>query len=364
MIEIATGNLLDSPAEALVNTVNTAGIMGRGIALQFKQAYPAMFRNYEAACKAGEVQLGKLHVFDRGGLVGNPRWIINFPTKGHWKSRSRLKDIEAGLSDLVAKIRALNIRSIALPPLGCGNGGLDWRVVRPRIEAAFRNLPEVSVSLYAPEGPPAAEAMPVRTDRPKMTTGRAALILLIDRYLKGLLDPVVTLLEIHKLLYFLQVAGQPLRLQYEKKSFGPYARNLRQVLIRMESHYTQGYGDGQDSPEKILHLIDGAVDEARQFTAHDAELLRRMDRVADLIEGYEDPYGLELLSTVHWVLQETPGAPMDASAAISAVQSWSPRKKQHLKHEHLMRAWLRLKEKGWSSRGIGLNQDTHPPSAR
>jgi O-acetyl-ADP-ribose deacetylase (regulator of RNase III) len=153
MTKLTAGNLLDAPAEALVNTVNTAGIMGKGIALQFKQAYPEMFQAYERACKFGEVRLGQMHVFDLGGLVGGPRWIINFPTKGHWKADSRLPDIEAGLKDLVATIRKLRIRSIAIPPLGCGNGRLDWNEVRPRIEAALAQVPEVETLVYVPGDP-------------------------------------------------------------------------------------------------------------------------------------------------------------------------------------------------------------------
>jgi O-acetyl-ADP-ribose deacetylase (regulator of RNase III) len=161
MIEIAQGNLLETPVEALVNTVNTKGIMGKGIALQFKQAFPEMFRDYENACKAGEVQLGKMHVFDLGGLAGAPHWIVNFPTKGHWRERSRLADIETGLEDLVTTILRLGIRSIAIPPLGCGNGGLNWAEVRPRIEAAFINLPDVNVLLFAPEsGTPHSASLP------------------------------------------------------------------------------------------------------------------------------------------------------------------------------------------------------------
>jgi len=151
MLQIAQGNLLVAPVDALVNTVNTKGIMGKGIALQFKQAFPAMFRDYEKACKAGEVQLGKMHVFDLGGLAGGPHWIINFPTKGHWRERSRLTDIETGLEELVTTILRLGIRSIAIPPLGCGNGGLNWADVRPRIEAAFTYLPDVNVLLFEPE---------------------------------------------------------------------------------------------------------------------------------------------------------------------------------------------------------------------
>jgi O-acetyl-ADP-ribose deacetylase (regulator of RNase III) len=152
MIQIAQGNLLVAPVDALVNTVNTKGIMGKGIALQFKQTFPAMFRDYEKACKAGDVRLGKVHVYDFGGVTtGGPRWIINFPTKGHWRERSRLADVEAALEDLVTTILRLGIRSIAIPPLGCGNGGLNWADVRPRIETAFINLPDVNVLLFEPE---------------------------------------------------------------------------------------------------------------------------------------------------------------------------------------------------------------------
>lgn len=150
MVEIFHGNLLEAPVEALVNTVNTVGVMGKGIALQFSRAFPTMFRAYEKACKTGEVRLGKMHVFDLGGLTGGPRWIINFPTKEHWRERSRLENIEAGLRDLVLTIRWLGIHSIAVPPLGCGNGGLDWHDVRPRIEAALANVPEVRVLLFVP----------------------------------------------------------------------------------------------------------------------------------------------------------------------------------------------------------------------
>jgi O-acetyl-ADP-ribose deacetylase (regulator of RNase III) len=151
MILISQGNLLVAPVDALVNTVNIKGIMGKGIALQFKRAFPAMFRDYALACKAGRVQLAKMHVFDLGRITGGPRWIINFPTKGHWRERSRLIDIESGLVDLVNTVRRLGIGSIAIPPLGCGNGGLNWADVRPRIEAAFTNLPDVNVLLFEPE---------------------------------------------------------------------------------------------------------------------------------------------------------------------------------------------------------------------
>src|ERR1039457_2711437 len=348
MIYKAAGDLLRADVEALVNTVNTVGVMGKGIALQFKQAFPDNYRAYEAACKRGEVELGKMFVFCRD-TFDNPRVIIIFPTKKHWRGKSRIKDIESGLRALIETIKDKRIRSIAVPPLGCGNGGLDWNEVRPRIESAFAELPEIRVLVFAPGGAPEASAMPNRTERPKMTMGQAALIALMDRYLKGLLDPFVSLLEIHKLMYFLQAAGQPLRLQYEAKDYGPYAKNLRQVFIRLEKHYTQGYGDGKDNPTKTIELLPGAVEEAEAFLKDDEVIRQRMDCVAELIEGFEDPYGLELLSSVHWVMRENAEARESSEAAASAVHKWNPRKRRVMKKEHLLKAWQRLKEQSWDA---------------
>ncbi len=143
-----SGNLLESDAEGLVNTVNTVGVMGKGIALQFKYAFPANFKAYAKACKRQDVTLGKIFVFDNGQLT-KPRWIVNFPTKGHWRSRSRISDVEAGLDDLRRVITRLGIASIAIPPLGCGNGGLGWADVRPLITEKLDGL-ETEVLLYAP----------------------------------------------------------------------------------------------------------------------------------------------------------------------------------------------------------------------
>ncbi len=350
MIEIVRGNLLQANVEALVNTVNTEGVMGKGIALQFRRAYPAMFDAYAIDCKAGRVKLGHMHVYDLGGIVASgPRWIVNFPTKGHWKSRSRLSDIKAGLTDLIETICKLGIKSIAVPPLGCGHGGLDWADVRPMIEKAFERIPEVHTLLFAPDGSPNAADMPNRTAEPELTTGRAALITLVDGYLKGLLDPNVTLLEIHKLMYFLQEAGQDLRLEYEAQLYGPYARNLRHVLNRLEGHMLTGFGDGSDRPDKPIELVAGAVDKAGKYLADDRQTLSRMARVQKLIEGFEDPYGLEVLSSVHWVMCHDSRARDSVEDAIKAVQSWNPRKRKLIKPAHIEAAWQRLHREKWAT---------------
>ena len=347
MIELTRGNLLEAPAEALVNTVNCVGYMGKGIALQFKQAFPANFKHYEVACHAGNMVPGKMMIHDNGGLV-NPRYIINFPTKRHWKGKSRIEDIESGLSALVADVQRLGIRSIAVPPLGCGLGGLEWRVVRPMIEQAFASLPDVQVLLFEPAGAPEAKAMPVRTERPHMTPARALFIRLMDAY--SALDYSRTLLEVQKLAYFLQEAGEPLRLNYEAGHYGPYAPNLNKVLEVMEGHFIRGYGDSQ-KPDAEIELLPGAVDEASAFLADKRDSLTRLEQVADLIEGFETPYGMELLATVHWVAHyggrqgEAP-AP-DVDAATNVVHAWNPRKQNIFKPDHIRAAWMQLAQRGW-----------------
>lgn len=347
MIELTRGNLLEAPAEALVNTVNCVGYMGKGIALQFKQAFPANFKHYETACHAGDMVPGQMLIHDNGGLV-NPRYIINFPTKRHWKGKSRIEDIESGLSALVADVQRLGIRSIAVPPLGCGLGGLEWRVVRPLIEQAFAGLPDVQVLLFEPAGAPEAKAMPVRTERPHMTPARALFIKLMDAY--SALDYSRTLLEVQKLAYFLQEAGEPLRLNYEAGHYGPYAPNLNKVLEVMEGHFIRGYGDSQ-KPDAEIELLSGAVDEASMFLADKRDSLARLDQVADLIEGFETPYGMELLATVHWVAHyggrqgEAPAVDMDA--AIDVVHAWNPRKQNIFKPDHIRAAWMQLAQRGW-----------------
>ena len=235
--------------------------MGRGIALQFKNAFPANFKAYKAACARQEVQPGRMFVFETGTMT-NPKLIINFPTKRHWRGKSRIEDIEAGLKALVEEISARNIRSIAIPPLGSGLGGLNWTEVRARIEAALQNLPNVDIIVFEPNGAPDTETIARTRDVPKMTPGRAALVILMHRYLTGLLDPFVTLLEVHKLMYFMQESGQPLRLQYAKGPYGPYAENLRHVLHAVEGHLVSGYADGGDAPAKQIELVPGAVDDA------------------------------------------------------------------------------------------------------
>lgn len=346
MITEKSGNLFGADVEALVNTVNTVGVMGKGIALQFRRAYPAMFDAYAKAAKAGDVQTGRMHVWTNEALTG-PRYIINFPTKRHWKERSELGDIKAGLADLVRVVQGLEIKSIAVPPLGCGNGGLEWAQVQPLIASAFANLPEIDLHVYPPAGAPPAAAMTTATPRPKWTVGKAALVDLVARYGERTLD--VSIIEVQKLMYFAQEVGEPLRLEYRKAVYGPYAENLQKVLRAVEGHFLTGYGDGSlsvASAEPIAPL-PGAAEEAAHFLTHHPATRARAERVLDLANGYESAYAMELLSTVHWVATHEPNPAVNAEEAADRVATWSARKATMFTTDHVRTAWEHLVGCGW-----------------
>jgi O-acetyl-ADP-ribose deacetylase (regulator of RNase III) len=341
MIEYVTGNLLEADAEAIVNTVNTVGVMGKGVALQFRRAFPENYEAYAAAAAREQIVPGRMFTWESDRLE-KPRYIINFPTKRHWRGRSRLQDIEAGLDDLRRVLIEHDVRSAALPALGCGLGGLDWSDVRERIEAALGDLP-IRILVYPPQAAPAPRAMPDASTRPKLTTARAALIGLLARYLEP--GDRATLLEAQKLLYFLQEAGEPLRLAFAKQQYGPYADNARHLLRHLEGHYLEGYGDG--TSHTGISLLPDAAKESEAFLEQHPSTLKRFDRVRSLIDGFESPYGLELLSTTHWAATRE-GAD-DADHATEQVQAWSPRKDRLFTPDHVQLAWERLAEGGWLS---------------
>lgn len=343
MVKFTTGNILEADVEAVVNTVNCVGVMGKGIALQFKLAYPDNYAAYRLACAAEAVQPGRMMVFETSALT-NPKYIINFPTKRHWRSRSRLSDIDAGLNALVEVVRDRRIRSLAVPPLGCGNGGLDWAAIKPRIIRALESLAGVEVLVYEPAGPPPAARQPVGTPAPPLDCPRAMLVLLLDRYLEPGYD--AGRLELQKLCYFLQESGEPLDLLFAKQRYGPYAEAVNGLLQELEGHYLRGYGD-RSGPSAIRPAA-GATQRAAAVVASEPAALVRIDRVCSLIDGFETPYGMELLATTHWVAQhELPAGAADPEQAVAAVHNWSERKRDYLKSAHIRSAWERLSQQGW-----------------
>ena len=345
MIKFVQGDLLNSDAEAIVNTVNSVGIMGRGIALQFKKMFPDNFRAYAAACAAGEVVPGRMFIFETGEIT-NPKYIINFPTKKHWRGNSKLEDIESGLAALRKEIQRLSIRSIAIPPLGTGLGGLPWPAVKSRMIEELGDMEAVEINIYEPRIDSDRMARHRRKDAPKLTPYRAALVQLMDRYVRGLMEPYVTLLEVHKLVYFLQSSGLNMRLKFVKGHYGPYAENLRHVMSDMEGYYTAGYGDGGDQPFKRISLVPTAVEQAHDLLQGEQSTAENFDRISALISGFETPLGLELLATTHWAA--TQGGQKTVPEIRRYYCEWKARKSEFSENQIAV-ALDRLQHAGWLS---------------
>ncbi len=325
MISYTEGNLLTAPAEALVNTVNEVGVMGRGIALMFREAFPLNAIAYEAACKKGRVRVGHMFVTKNDALIG-PHWIINFPTKKHWRSRSELVWVKEGLSDLVRVIDELGIKSIAVPPLGCGNGGLKWDDVRLEIESALGSLSDVDVFVYGPSDH--YQNAPKTVGAEKLTPARALIAELVRRY--SVLGLECTNLEVQKLAWFLHRTirrlwlRDPLSLKFSANKYGPYADRLRHLLNGLDGSYLHCAKRLSDAgPFDPIWFEDSrrAALEGYLNGAEAVEYAPALELTSATIDGFESPLGMELLATVDWLISEASINP-DVGAIRDGLGQW------------------------------------------
>ncbi|MCF8015811.1 MAG: macro domain-containing protein [Chromatiaceae bacterium] len=320
MIEFTQGNLLDTDAEALVNTVNTVGVMGKGIALMFKERFPENNRAYVSHCKAAAFEPGTLFITERSDLLG-PRWIINFATKQHWRHPSKLAWIESGLAELRAFIEANHVRSIALPPLGAGNGKLEWTAVRPRIEQALSDLQDVQVLVFEPSGK--YQNVAKRRGVQQLTPARALIAELVRRY--WVLGFECSVLEIQKLAWLLERALEhhgdenPLDLRFRAHRYGPYADRLRHLLDGLDGSYLHCDKRLADAgPQDVIWFNEAKRDDVATYlaSAEVAPYRTSFDETVALIDGFESPLGMELLATVDWLL-----AREGCSATVQSIQA-------------------------------------------
>lgn len=325
MIRYEEGNLLASGAEALVNTVNEVGVMGRGIALMFRDAFPENTRLYQQAAKRKEIRVGHIFATATGSYTG-PRWIVNFPTKRHWRNPSRLEWVSEGLDDLVSQVQRLGIRSIALPPLGCGNGGLDWEQVRPLIERFAQRLPDVDVIAYAPTAH--YQNKPKERGVEHLTPARALIAELVRQY--SILGLDCTILEVQKLAWFISRELQrhglrdPLKLQFQANSFGPYDDRLRHLLDGLDGSYLHADKRLADaSPFDLIRFEDRKGSELAAYLRSEAmeTYLPALEATVALIDGFESPLGMELLATVDWLVSREAVKP-SAPAVAAALGEW------------------------------------------
>jgi O-acetyl-ADP-ribose deacetylase (regulator of RNase III) len=310
--------------DALVNTVNTVGVMGKGIALMFKDRFPKNMAEYAKACKAEQVATGQMFVTQTDELMG-PKWIVNFPTKQHWRSKSKMEWVVDGLDDLKRFILDSDVRSIALPPLGAGNGGLKWADVKPQIEGALAELSSVDIYIYEPTAKYQNVAKPNGVEA--LTPPRALISEMVRRY--WVLGMDCSLLEIHKLAWFLQRAIQKqgqeldLNLKFSANYYGPYSNNLEHLLNALDGSYLQADKRITDSSkEDVIRFNDVKKEKLTTYLNSDAKHFSpSLDKALAVIEGFESPYGLELLSTVDWVISQQECQP-DLASVRAAIDGW------------------------------------------
>ena len=342
MIQFTTGDMLQSKAEAFVNTVNTVGVMGKGIALQFKEAFPANYKVYAKACKNKELKPGELLAVHDTNLIYGDKYIINFPTKTHWRQPSKYEYIESGLKALQELIKKENIRSIAIPPLGCGNGGLDWGIVKPMMEKYLNSL-EAEIFIYEPNARIKTILQKQETKKEvKLTPARAQLLYALFAYES--LGEYSSLFAANKLAYFLQRMGQPLRLDFKPYHFGPYALGVEKVLYTLNGVYLKGLEQQVAKAFEPLMLNYEKWPEVQAFIKKElkAEETDRLDNLLKLISGFSSELSLEVLATTDFVLHEHPN--YDLEETISAVRKWNNRKNNLFKDEYIRIAYDHLME--------------------
>ena len=369
MIQYIQGNLLEAPTEALVNTVNEVGVMGKGIALMFSEAFPENAQAYIEACRDGRVRVGHMFVTENKQLI-QPRWIINFPTKKHWRGASRLEWIHSGLKDLVRVIKTRRIHSVALPPLGCGNGRLDWAKVRSEIEAALSDVPEVKVLVYAPTR--TYQNVSKKEGLDKLTPARALISELVRRY--AILGLECTNLEVQKLAWFLQKSiratglKDPLDLRFTANKYGPYAERLRHLLNALDGSYLHCDKRLSDAgPFDLIWFNDSRRAKVAEYLCSNKAraYLPALEITGSLIDGFESPLGMELLSTVDWLLVEG-GYRADVTSIREGISKWpggeaSARRKQKLFDDRLLRLALnRLNGPRSQNRATAIHDDFRP----
>jgi len=324
MISYTQGNLLDARVDALVNTVNTVGVMGKGIALMFKDRFDRNFDLYAAACKAKQVKVGQMFVTETGELDG-PRWIINFPTKDHWKGNSRLEWVESGLQDLKRALHDRQIRSVAIPPLGAGNGGLDWPTVKVLIQATLADLDGVEVIVYEPTSQ--YQNVAKRAGVQKLTPARALVAEAVRRY--WVLGMECSLLEVQKLAWFLERSlahlglRNDLQLNFTAHRYGPYALKLNHLLNSLDGSYLRSEKRIADAgPWDVIGFDDGRKELVQGYLRSEAkDVAPALELASRLIDGFESPFGMELLASVDWLLSREGVAP-EVQALLAGLANW------------------------------------------
>lgn len=344
-MKFITGNLLNAKTQAIVNTVNTVGVMGKGIALQFKERFPQNYKAYKDACKKGLVVTGKMFVFNESDLLNNNKIIVNFPTKEEWYRKSQYSFIEEGLKDLVKVIKDNNITSISIPPLGCGNGGLKWDKVKAMMIKYLGDLKDVEVFVYQPNEKIKEILQKENTKKGvSLTPARAMLLYALFKYEKY--GEYTTIFTANKLAYFLQESGENLKLKFEPYTYGPYAQAIEKVLYALNGKYLKGLEQMNAKPFEALELNYERYDEVEKYVKEKLNQSQkdRLESLFGAINGFESTLSLEILSSVHFITQKHPK--IELEEIVSKIREWNSRKKALITEHYVQLAYDHLNEYG------------------
>lgn len=333
MIKYITGNLLESKAEALVNTVNTIGVMGKGIALQFKKQFPYNAKIYRKACKDKTFGIGDILVVEDNSLMNGKKIIINFPTKKHWRNPSEYEYIESGLKRLVEIILEKKIKSIAIPPLGAGNGGLNWSKVKSMLIKYLSDI-DCEVHIYEPNY---EVKETLKKERVKLTPARAMLLAISYDLVRN--GEFLSEFSAEKICYFLQRFGAEdiFKLDFKANYYGPYSSKVRHVLYYLNGSYIMGFSQKDKKPFEPLSVLMSTEKEVLEYLSKE-EYQRELAIVAEtkqFLSGVYDNFALELLSTLDFIIakEET----TDLEVIKSKLENWNNRKSKQFGNEKFLK---------------------------
>lgn len=341
MIQFTKGNLMTSSAEALVNTVNTVGVMGKGIALQFKEEFPKNFTTYAKACRSGELVPGKLLITKETNRTGEEKTIINFPTKLHWRNPSRYEYITEGLTELVKAISEHNIKSIAIPPLGCGNGGLDWNIVKGMVEEALKDV-EIDICIYEPNTD-IKKALQTKSANKEIELTPSRGLITYAMYYYDSLGENCSLFVANKLAYFLQRHGAKsfAKVKFSAHHYGPYSPQIDHLIYDLNGSYIKGFEQMSATAFEPLTMLYDRINEVSEYVRTlDKTEQDSLKETIRLISGFESTLALEVLATVDFIRHETPGISLEDT--INAIHNWSERKTKLFKNEYIQIAYDHL----------------------